>query len=73
VLGTQAQVGRTFDDRDDRPEAPAVVVLSDGFWERRFGRDPGVLGSTVTLNGRGATVIGVMPPSFAHPSREVDL
>ena len=73
VFGTPAHVGRTFDDADDRPSAPAVVVLSDGFWERRFGRDRDIAGRTLTLNGRVATIVGVMPPSFAHPARDVDL
>jgi putative ABC transport system permease protein len=73
ILGSAPQIGRAFDERDDRPDAPAVVVLSDGFWTRRFGRDANVVGRTLTLNARAATVVGVMPPAFTYPSREVDL
>ena len=73
VLGSSPQIGRTFDDRDDRPDSPPVVVLSDGFWNRRFGRDHTIVGRTLTLNGRVATIVGVMSPAFAYPSRDVDL
>jgi putative ABC transport system permease protein len=73
VLGSTAHIGRTFDENDDRPNAPPVVVLSDGLWQRRFGGDRGAVGRTVTLNGRVATIIGVMPRAFAYPSRDVDL
>lgn len=73
VLGAGAAIGRVFTDADDRPDAQAVVVLSDGFWSRRFGRDSGVLGRVLLLNARPATVIGVMPRTFEYPARDVDL
>src|SRR5262249_32710486 len=45
-----------------------VAVLSYGFWERRFARDPAVLGRNIQLNGEPYQVIGVMPPDFRYPT-----
>jgi len=67
MLGVQAASGRAFTIEDDRSSAEPVVVLSDSFWKRRFGGDPGVIGQTVTLDGQSYTVIGVMHPSFQFP------
>ncbi|HKG95638.1 MAG TPA: ABC transporter permease [Gemmatimonadaceae bacterium] len=65
VLGVPAQVGRTFDGSEDAAVgASPVVVISDGYWTRRFGRDPRVIGRTITLNGAGFTIIGVARPGF---------
>ncbi len=65
VLGVKATVGRTFSPEEDRtPDAHPVVVLSYGCFERRFGADPGIVGRTITLNGRQFTVIGVTPEGF---------
>jgi len=67
VLGERAILGRGLTAADSAPGAPAVVVLSEVVWERRYGRDPGVVGRAVRLNGRPATVVGVMPASFRFP------
>ncbi|HZS08168.1 MAG TPA: ABC transporter permease [Blastocatellia bacterium] len=67
ALGVQAALGRVFTAAEDQPGANRVVVLSDRFWQRRFGGDPNVIGRTLQLDGEGVTVIGVMPPSFEHP------
>lgn len=65
-LGEPAAYGRLFDPvREDGADAAPVVVLSYGFWQRRFGADPSVIGRTVHLNGKVATVIGVTPYAFA--------
>jgi predicted permease len=65
-LGTIPALGRVFDPtRDDAPGAPPVVVLSHEFWLRRFGGDPSIIGSTIHLNARQATVIGITPFAFA--------
>jgi macrolide transport system ATP-binding/permease protein len=65
VLGVQALLGRTFTADEDRtPNSRPVVVLSHGCWRRRFGAEQGVVGSTVKINGRDFTVIGVAPPQF---------
>jgi putative ABC transport system permease protein len=62
VLGIPAAIGRTFRQADDVPGAPPVALLSHGLWQRRFAGDSAIVGSTVQLDGKPATVIGVMPP-----------
>jgi predicted permease len=64
VLGVDAALGRTYAAGEDQPGREHVVVLSHGFWQRRFGGDRGVVGQQVTLDGEAYTVIGVMPPDF---------
>ena len=56
---------------EDQPGGPKVVVLSDGYWRRRFAADPQVAGRTVTIDGEPHEVIGVMPPAFAHRRAEL--
>ena len=64
-LGYGAAQGRVFHEpHDERPDAPPVVVLGHDFWQRRLNADPRVIGQTVRLNNRPATVIGVAPLSF---------
>lgn len=70
ALGVSPVMGRVLDAEDDRPGAPAVVVLSHDFWQSRLGGDPDVLGTTLTLDRMPHTVIGVMPPDFAVPGWE---
>jgi predicted permease len=65
-LGTVAVAGRLFDPaRETDTTAPPVVVLSYALWQHRFDGDPGVVGRTVRLNRKSATVIGVTPYEFA--------
>jgi putative ABC transport system permease protein len=66
LLGVQPALGRTFLPNEDEP-GNRVVILSDELWQRRFGGDRGVLGTTVTLDGKQFQVIGVMPPRFTFP------
>jgi predicted permease len=76
VLGVPAALGRTLIDDDDRaPGASAVVVLSHGYWQRRFGSDPAVVGRSLQVNGRPFTVVGVAPEGFrgASSAMSVDL
>lgn len=73
VAGSPPALGRTTTAPDDRESSPAVVVLSHGFWTRRFGANPSVVGTNVVLNDRVATVVGVMGPGFALPDASVDL
>jgi putative ABC transport system permease protein len=63
LLGRPAALGRPFAVN----EAAPVVVLSDGYWRRRFGADPGMVGKTLSLYGTPFQVIGVMPRDFVFP------
>jgi predicted permease len=67
ALGVQAALGRVFTAEEDQPGTNLVVVLSDRFWQRRFGGDPNVIGRPLRLDGESVKVIGVMPPGFDHP------
>ena len=69
VLGVRPAIGRAFRADEDAVGAPAVVLLTDGMWERQFGRKRDVAGSTMILDGRPATVIGVLPESFQFGGR----
>jgi predicted permease len=65
-LGAQAAVGRLFDSgREGSPSSPPVAVLSYRFWQRRYQGAPEIVGKTIHLSGKSATVIGVLPESFA--------
>jgi predicted permease len=67
LLGRAPVLGRSFRPEDDRPGAPAVVVLGDSLWRTRYGADPGIVGRTIRVNDVPATVVGVMPPGFKYP------
>ncbi len=68
VFGTQPFLGRAFSPAEDQPGGPAVVILSHGLWQRRFGGDPKILGRPLRLNGETHEVIGVMPEVFRYPA-----
>jgi putative ABC transport system permease protein len=61
-------LGRPLEPADDKVGAAPVVLLSDSFWTRKFGRDPNVLGRQLTLDGEAFTIIGVLPSSHFHES-----
>ena len=63
VLGVEPLHGRVLVEEDGN-QGTAGVLLSYGFWKRRFGGDPGLVGKPITLNGLPFNVVGVMPPSF---------
>src|ERR1700722_5606151 len=65
-LGAAARLGRMFDPaRDEASSADPAVVLHQGVWQRYFGSDPSVIGKTIRLNGKPATVIGVASSEFS--------
>lgn len=65
VLGVRPWAGRLFTQEDDRtPGAHPVAVISYAFWERRFGKDPTIIGKTIVANEHPLTVLGVTPPNF---------
>jgi putative ABC transport system permease protein len=73
LLGVEASLGRTFVPDDDIEGGPDVAVVSHTLWETRFGADPGIVGSTVTLNRETFEVVGVLPPGFSFPGPGVDV
>lgn len=65
TLGIRPQLGRVFTEEEDQVDNTApVVLITDRFWERRFERDPAVLGRTLRLDGVVTTIIGVLPPGI---------
>jgi macrolide transport system ATP-binding/permease protein len=64
TLGVTPMLGRDFHTGEDSPGAPRTVLISYGAWQQRYGRGPGVLGQTVTLDGDPHIVIGVLPREF---------
>jgi putative ABC transport system permease protein len=64
LCGGTVLAGRTFSQEEDLPGGPNVVVLSHGFWQRRFGADRSVIGKTMILSGVPHEIIGVMNPSL---------
>jgi putative ABC transport system permease protein len=69
ALGRSPALGREFRADEHVAGRSPVVVLSDALWRRRFGASGDVLGRTITLDGRIATIVGVMPPGFDFPGR----
>jgi putative ABC transport system permease protein len=64
VLGIRPELGRTFQPLDTELNAPRVIVLSHGFWQRNFHRDRAVLGQSLLINSAPFTIVGVLPASF---------
>ncbi len=65
VLGLKPAGGRFFEPEEDRTEGThPVAVLSNGFWQRRFGSDPGIIGRTLLLNRVQFTIVGIAPEGF---------
>jgi len=68
MFGVKPLLGRTFRPDDDKPGAPAVLVLSYEFWKTSEGGDPHVVGKTFEMNDRVHTVVGVLPPIPQYPN-----
>ena len=69
LLGVQPARGRLFVDGEDGANAAPVVLLGDDLWKRRFAADTAIVGSTITIDGRAFTVVGIMPAGFSFPDR----
>jgi predicted permease len=65
TLGVAPILGRTFRPDDDQLGAAPVVILSGGFWKRKFGSSPDIVGEPIILNGTAYTIVGVIPDSFS--------
>jgi predicted permease len=64
ILGAAPVLGRLFTRRDDSAGAPQTVVLSYGYWQRKFGGAPSVIGRSITVGGKPREIIGVLPKGF---------
>ena len=67
MFGVKPILGRVFTPKDDETGAPAVLILSNEYWRKRFGADPNVVGKTFEMNDKVHTVVGVLPPIPQYP------
>jgi putative ABC transport system permease protein len=70
VLGAKPLIGRDFPLQAEGPGREPLAIIGYSLWQRRFGSNPGVLGSAITLNGEPYSVIGVMPAGFNFPDQQ---
>ena len=70
VLGVSPMMGRDFTADDNKPGTEKVIIFSHEIWQRDFNGDPNIVGQSVTINGKAATIIGVMPQNFKFPVSE---
>ena len=75
TMGIVPAAGRLLTRDDDRIDAPLVAVITDGYWERAFARDPRIIGQPYRVNGRSVSIVGVSPPGFtgAHVGWAADI
>lgn len=73
ALGVQPALGRWFTPADDSAGAPQTVILSHGYWQRKFGSNPAAVGSSLTVDGKISAVIGVMPQGFRFLDESPDI
>jgi len=69
ALGTKPEIGRAITPDDDQPGRPGVVVISHALWEKKFALAHDILGRTMHLGKKSATIVGVMPVAFTFPKR----
>ncbi len=69
TLGVQPLRGRTFLAEEDRPGQDQVAIVSERFWERRYGRAESLVGSTLQLDDKNYTIVGIMPDGFRFPGQ----
>jgi predicted permease len=67
IIGVSPIMGRDFTAEDNKPGAGKVTILGNEIWKRDFNGDPNIVGQGVIINGKAATIIGVMPPNFKFP------
>jgi predicted permease len=70
IVGVSPILGRDFTAEDNKPGAEKVALLGHEIWQRDFGADPNIVGQSIRINGKAATVVGVMPKGFKFPISE---
>jgi len=70
ILSVSPVLGRDFTAEDNKPGAEKTAILGYEIWQRDFGGDPKIVGESIRINGRAATIIGVMPQGFKFPVSE---
>ncbi len=70
LLGIEPVLGRNFLPEEDQAAGPGAVLLSHSFWLRRLNGDPSVLGKTILVNAKQATIVGIMPVGFKFPDKQ---
>src|SRR5262245_32377950 len=73
ALGVKPVAGRWLSEADQAPGAPLAAMLSYGYWQRRFGGDPAVIGKSLTVGAQPAQIVGVMPAGFGVVDTEAEL
>ena len=73
ALGDRPVLGRWFNEKDDAAGAARTVILSHGYWERKFGSSPSAIGRSMRVDGRLCEIIGVMPAGFRLLDQNADL
>jgi putative ABC transport system permease protein len=73
LLGVQAALGRMIRPEDEQGSGARVVVLTHGFWMRRFGGAPSAVGQSLILNGDAYAIVGVLPAAFITPVRDAEV
>ncbi|MGA8593683.1 MAG: ABC transporter permease [Bryobacteraceae bacterium] len=73
ALEVRPALGRLLSRVDTTPGSPATVLLNYGYWRRRFGGDPSIVGRTIVVDSRPRVIAGVMPPGFRFVNQEADL
>ena len=73
ILDVRPQIGRGFLAEEDATGSAPVALISAELWRRRFASEPGIAGRTVVLNATPHTIVGVLPPAFHFPLRNLDV
>lgn len=70
IIGVKPILGRDFTAEDNKPGAEKVALLGNEIWKRDFAGDPHIVGQAIRINGKAATIVGVMPENFKFPQNE---
>ncbi len=70
IIDVKPILGRDFTAEDNKPGTEKVTILGNEIWKRDFNGDPHIVGQAIRINGKSATIIGVMPPNFKFPQQE---